>query len=46
MGRHKKHKMERLHSRGTVADEITKTANKFHKLLVEPGHKVRWGKGE
>jgi hypothetical protein len=46
MARHKKSNYEKLHATDTVAQEIAKTANKFHKLLVEPGHRVRWGKGD
>jgi len=46
MAKHRKTNYEKLHSTGTVADEITKTANKFHKLMVAPEHKVKWGKGD
>jgi len=46
VAKHRKSKVEKLHSTGTVAQELAKTANKFHKLMVAPEHKVKWGKGE
>jgi len=45
MAKHRKTNYEKLHSTGTVADELAKTANKFHKQL-NPKHTIRWGKGD
>lgn len=45
MVKHRKSNYEKLHSTGTVAQEIAKMANTVHKQLIEPQNKTRWGKG-
>ena len=38
-----KSKLERFHTKGTLAQEIIKGSKKVHRQLTS--HKVKWGKG-